>query len=361
MENTKNTEIHALRQYDLDLLKALAIIAMVFCHAVIRLGIRHDGFEEEFLYFFGEVILGEYLCVAHAFMFAMGVGLAYSHKSDPAHLMRRGVTLYLLAYVLNFFRYGMYALGRDLISGVYDPETLPMLIGQDILQFAGLALLFTGVLRKLKLREWHIFVVGVVLSAIGSTIRSADMGSYVLNWLVGHFVFTTWKTSCFVFFSWYIFVAAGLLFGSVLSRTADQAPFYRRLLIVSGCVTVVYLVGSFVFGRWFLTPGRNYYAASPLEAAGLLSIDLTILSSFYFLLMRFPASRFRVFLEMSRNMTLIYVIHWCILGFIDSVFCYSLGVVFPWAAIYLTGAALLFGSNRIAKWWNSRKQAAAAA
>ncbi len=361
MNETTNTEIYIPRQYDLELLKAVAIIAMVFCHAVIRLGFRHEGYEEEFLYFFGEVILGEFLCVAHAFMFAMGVGLAYSHKSDPAHLIRRGRSLYLLAYVLNFFRYGMYALARDLFTGVYDPETLPMLFGQDILQFAGLALIFTGVLKLLKLREGHILAVGVALSAIGSAIQPVDMGSYLLNWLVGQFIFTTWETSCFVFFSWYIYVAAGLLFGSVLHRTEDQDPLYRRLLLVSGCVMIAYLAGSFVFGRWFLTPDRNYYAASILEAAGLLSIDLTLLSAFYFLLKRVPASRFRVLLEMSQDLTLIYVIHWCILGFIDSIFCYSLGVVFPWAAIYLIGAALLVLSSWIAKRWKSRKQAAAPA
>ena len=359
----KNTEIETSRQNNLDLLRAVAIIAMVFCHAVIRLGIRHNGYEEEFLFFLGEVVLGEYFCVAHAFMFAMGFSLAYSHKHAPADLMRRGIQLYLMAYVLNFFRYGMYALGRDLITGVYDPETLPMLFGQDILQFAGLAQFFTGVLKQLKLREVHILVVGVALSVIGTVLPFVDTGSYALNWLVGQFVFTTWETSCFVFFNWYIFVAAGLFFGTVYHGTEEGKHdlLYKRLLIISGCVMVVYIAASFVYGAWFLCPERNYYATGTLEAVGLLSIDLTLLSAFYFLLKRVPAARFRVFLEMSRDLTQIYAIHWCILGFIDSIFCYSLGVVFPWAAIYLIGAALVVVSYWIAKLWKERKQAAAAA
>lgn len=62
---------------------------MIFCHAVIRLGIHHAGYEEEFAFFFGDVVLGDYLGVAHAFMFAMGVGMVYSRKNAPADLMRR--------------------------------------------------------------------------------------------------------------------------------------------------------------------------------------------------------------------------------------------------------------------------------
>ena len=65
----------ACRQENLELLKALAIIAMVFCHPVIRLGIRHAGYQQAFPFFVGDVVLGAYLDVAHAFMFAMGVGI----------------------------------------------------------------------------------------------------------------------------------------------------------------------------------------------------------------------------------------------------------------------------------------------
>ena len=120
----------------------------------------------------------------------------------------------------------------------------------------------------------------------------------------------------------------------------------------------VYLAASFHFGALFLCPDRVYYALSPLEAAGLLSIDLTLLSAFYFLLKRVPASKLRVFLEMSRNLTPIYLIHWCVLGFIDSIFCYLLEFSFSWPVIYGIGAALIILSSGLAKRWAERKQAA---
>ena len=236
-----------------------------------------------------------------------------------------------------------------------EPETLEALFGPDILQFAGLALLFTGVLKWLKLREWHMLAAGVALSVIGTAVPFIDTGSFVGNWLLGHFVYTTWEASCFVFFNWYIFVAAGLLFGAILRRTEDRNRLYKRLMIVSGCVMAVYLAASFRFGAMFLCRDRVYYALSPLEAAGLLSIDLFLLSVFYFLLKRVPGSKLRVFLEMSRNLTPIYLIHWCILGFIDSIFCYLLEITFSWPVIYGIGAALIVLSAWLAKRWANRK------
>jgi hypothetical protein len=54
---------------------------------------------------------------------------------------------------------------------------------------------------------------------------------------------------------------------------------------------------------------------------------------------------------MSRNVNRIYCIHWCILGFVDSVFCYLMGIVFPWPVIYLIGIALIVVSAWIASRW----------
>ena len=348
------------RRYELDLLKALAIISMILCHPVLRLGLHIPGYENDFFYVLGQDIFGNYLGVAHAFMFAMGFGIVFSRKSTPKDLMLRGVKLYLLGYVLNFLRYGMYNLTEAIFTGEFRSDILQALFGMDILQFAGLALIFTGVLKKLKLREIHMLAIAGALSVIGSVIPEIDTGNYAGNWLIGHFVFTNSDACAFVFFNWYVFVAAGMLFGSILRRTEDPDRLYKRLLIISCCVMVVYITLTFIFGMYFLCRDRNYYSLSLLEAAGLLSIDLSLLSAFYFLLKRVPASKLRVFIDMSRNSTPIYFIHWCILGFVDSIFCYLLEIVFPWPVIYLIGVVLIILSSWIAKLWAGRKRSAKA-
>ena len=205
-----------------------------------------------------------------------------------------------------------------------------------------------------------MLAIAGVLSVIGSVIPAIDTGTFAGNWLLGHFVYTDPEACTFVFFNWYIFVAIGMVFGSILRKTEDTDRLYKRLLIVSCCVMVVYITLTFIFGVYFLCRDHNYYMLSLPEAAGLLSIDLSFLSAFYFLLKRVPASKFRVFLDMSRNITPIYFIHWCILGFVDSIFCYLFDISFPWPVIYLIGVVLIVLSSWIAKLWAGRKRRAKA-
>ena len=349
-------EINTQRQYELDLLKALAIISMIICHAVIMLGAHHIGYEKDIRYLIGDYFFGCYLAVAHAFMFAMGLGIVFSQKNSPAALIRRGIRLYILAFILNFFRYGIYALADGIIEGRFMEETVYALTCQDILHFAGLALIVTGIFKHFRLNELHIMGIGLLLSVVGAALAFADQGSYLANYILGHFIVTTEECSCFAFFNWYIFVAAGILFGSVIRRVDDTDAFYGRMLQVACPVLAIYVALSAIFGAFFLSKNGWYYGIGPLDAAGLLSIDLALLGGFHFILKKVDVSRLSTFISMSRDVNQIYLIHWCILGFIDSIFCYLLGFVFPWSAIYIIGIALIIVSYRIAKWWSGRKQ-----
>lgn len=333
---------HRIRE--LDLLKAFGIICMVICHAVFRLGPHRVGYENDFLFLLGDVVLGEYAVVAHGFMFAMGVGLVFSKRSTPGRLLRRGLWILLLAYILNFLRYGIYALAYAMIEGEFLPDTVFALVSPDILQFAGIALLFTGFLKWLKLGERMIFAISVVLSLLGGPLAFVFQGGPLFNYLLGLLVITTREDACFAFLNWYVFVGFGMMFGRLLQRTSDEDGFYRRVLWTSGPVAVLYIVLSFIFGNCFLSKGSWYYAASLPEAIGLLSIDLVLMAGFHFMLKRVDQARLSIPFAMSRNITRIYVIHWCILGFVDSIFCYLLEMVFPYALIYLFGMALLAAS-----------------
>lgn len=354
--NRKNKEeIQTSRQYELDLLRAVSTVSMILCHAVLMLGAHRPGHEGELLFWIGDMLLGCYPGVAHAFMFAMGVGINYSRRGRPVDLIRRGLSLYVLAFILNFLRYGVYALLDGIIEGAFAEETVYALVVQDILHFAGLALMATGLFKWLGLKARHMLVIGVILSAAGGLLAFSYQGSPVMNYLLGHFVTTTEEESCFVFFNWYIFAAAGLLFGEVLRRSKDPDGLYRRLFYIACPIALLYIVLSAVFGPFFLTKNGWYYAISLPDAVGLLSLDLTMLSLFHLLLNRVDASRFSVCIEMSRNVNQIYLIHWCILGFIDSIFCYLLGCVFSYPVIYGIGVLLIPVSCWIASRWRGIK------
>ena len=136
------------RLLELDLLKVVAIVAMILCHAVYMLGVHLPNYETDVAYFIGDYVFGSYLAVAHAFMFAMGVGIVFSKKNKTLDLVKRGIFIYVMAFVLNFFRYGIYALIDGLIEGQFMEETVEAFLVQDIFHFAGLALIFTGAMKE---------------------------------------------------------------------------------------------------------------------------------------------------------------------------------------------------------------------
>ena len=351
----KKEEINTSRLYNLDLLKTLAIISMIICHSVLMLGVHHEGYENDFLYFFGDVVLGDYVAVAHAFMFAMGVGFLFTNKNAPSDYIKRGVKYFLLGYVLNFFRYGIYALIDGVISGEFEEQTLEAFFCPDIFQFAGLAMILTGIFKKLRLNEIHIFFISIIMSVAGSFLVLIDTGNYIANLLLGHIITTAEDTSCFALLSWYIFVACGMLFGVIIRRVENTDLFYKRLLVITGIASIVYIALTFKFGMMFLTKQRFYYSVSTVEALGLLCTDLFLLSVFYFIIEKLGVSKFKTEIEMSKNLTVIYVIQWCVIGFTDSIFGYVLEFSFPYYFIYPFSVALIIASFYLARFLNKRK------
>lgn len=344
------------RQYNLDLLKALAIVCMIICHPVYLMGRYIPGYEGDFAYFFADMIAGSYVVAAHGFMFAMGVGMVYSRKNSPKDLVGRGIRLLILAYALNFLRSGVYFLTYDVINGVETTRTLSSLFGCDILHFAGLAFIVTGILKKINLKAIHIFGIGLCLSVLGTALAFVHTGNRVVNTFLGLFYFTSHSTPSFNLFSWYIFVAVGILFGKILKETQNKDRLYLILLVVSGIVMIIYLIATAKFGVLFLSKENEYYAAGPIEAFGLLSIDFFILPLFHFLLKKVDASKFRLCIEMSKNINSIYCIHWCIIGATEFFFCHILGVVFSYPFMYIYAIVLIVVSFLLARFYKALKK-----
>lgn len=347
----EKNEINVTRQHNLDLLKVIATVAMVLFHAVMQFGAHIDGYWDDGAFIFGVTILGTYVAVAHAFMFCMGVGITYSRKNTPKDLFKRGVWLYIAAYILNFFRYSVWIVAEGLLVGAFRNELWYSLYIQDILHFAGLAMMTTALFKKLKLNSIQILVISMIMSIFGSVIALTSTGNKVWDVILGSFYSTTRTDSHFALINWYIFVALGIFFGDVLRRTENLNRFYSVTMIISGAVMAVYLVLTKHFGFYFLTKDNFYYAVSIPEAAGLMSIDLFLASTCYFMIKNVDKSKLTVFINTSKNVNSIYAIHWCIIGFIDAVICYMLGVVFPYWMSYFLGCAIVIVSYMLSMCW----------
>lgn len=350
--NTLNREeIHTDRQPHLDLLKALSIVCMILCHTVMRLAAHRPGYSTETGYLFGDAVLGCYVGVAHAFMLAMGIGFIFSKKTTPLYLLKRGISIYILGYLFNIFRFGVYAILDYAVKVDYSPDLFHAVFFQDIFQFAGLAMMMTALLMKLKLNEVGILIVGIVLSCIGSVVPDVQTGNAFLDIVIGNFVTSTNVPSHFTFLNWYIFVAVGMFLGKVLKRLQDEKRFYKRLLWISCIIMSAFVLTTVKYGMFFLNRLHRYYAVSILEAVGYLSIDFFLLSLFYFAMQRFETGKPEICMTMSRNLTQMYLLHWCMLCFLEYIVCYLLKYVLSYPVIYLIGICLIAGSYYVSKRW----------
>ena len=236
MKIFSDSEVNTGRQLEIDLAKALAIVLMIWTHVYEELS---TGFcpsaSSVNSYWVGAIYL------ATTFMICMGAGMVYSRHRTPKDYARRGVHLLLTGLLLVFC--------RDVVPGVTywwitgDESAIAVQVcdlGVDILQFAGLAFLAMSLLRRLGLGYGVIFGISVLMSVAAWPLEGVQTGCYPVDQLLGYF----WGTdteSYFPLLSWFIFVAAGALFGEMYRRVQDKRAFHRICLPVGLAVTASYL------------------------------------------------------------------------------------------------------------------------
>ena len=234
------------RQPELDLAKAFLIfnlaIVHLFCECTPPEGLSEVGMP----FYFDSVVGGPF--GAPMFIFCMGVGLAYTKKNAPALVFRRGVRIFLLGVLHNTCRYLVPCLLGQWITGDSEQyfDRLPYLFfGNDILQFAGLAMMLMALLLALKLSPARCFIVGVAFELLAALIGSRDYGNEAVNVILGHFVGTYSSNEDIVIFSdfplliWFSMYAFGYLFGFYLMRCKEKRKLYQTLGPVSAVIVTV--------------------------------------------------------------------------------------------------------------------------
>ena len=92
------------RQKELDIAKGMAIIFMVFCHSFEILSSFFDPeISTDFAYGILDVVLGGSFA-APVFMFCMGISFCYSRKNSSGDMVRRALSVAVVALLLEIFR-----------------------------------------------------------------------------------------------------------------------------------------------------------------------------------------------------------------------------------------------------------------
>lgn len=312
----KKEPINTGRQLELDIAKGLAIVFMIWVHA---LELFAEGHESMSLTAYNIIqVLGSPFS-APVFMFAMGVGLVYSRKATPALLARRGLFLLGLGYGLNLLRAvlplalnNLEALGTSAVIGLMVTE----LICIDILAFAGFFFLFWALFRKLGLKDYWLIALWLVCGIARLLLENVQVTAVPLRALTAYF-WGSCGDAYFPFILWMFYPVLGYFFGNVLIRTENKNKLYRNTFLIgliAFAVTSVIIVGYSIQIGQSDAFSYDYYHHGIAGNLWCGSIVLMWLPCCYGLSLLSKGPVARMFMRWSKNVNALYCFQWLILG-----------------------------------------------
>lgn len=310
-----------------DHVRGLTVIFMIICHTVIMYGAQNVL--ESPLGIFGEYIVGTWPG-APVFMIIMGVFFVYSGQKPLAVKIVRGLKLYLLGLVLNIIRYVLpYLIATEvnpdafanikLLTVQKDYSDLWQLFyNLDILTFAGIAFMLLAALDSIFKRDWQWILLGGVIIFISPHLwgTGRDWGfSYLFFqpfWGDALIADIPGDTS-FPIFPWLIYPIVGILIGKAYQRGDGFSLILKRMLFTA-CVLAI--IGTTIMLTSSMSQLGDFYRMYPGATMLCIGFDLAWIALFMLL------TRHKLFQSTldklnfwSKNITLIYVVQWVLIGF----------------------------------------------
>lgn len=353
-----DSAINCGRQKELDLAKCGAILCLALIHCVIECT-PEEQLVSGIPYLFDTVIGGP--LSATVFMFAMGVGAVYQDSQSTRDGVLRGLRIMLISYMLNICRFLIpYLIGYGITGDTekYIDPLLYKVLCNDILLFAGMALVLIVLFRKIKLKDWQMAAIAFAASAAGTMLNGVDvnnaLGNIFLGYLIGTEDAAGMVMSYFPLLNWLVFPVSGYIFGKRLLRLKDKNLFYGILSAICVPVATIYYAVGIVYERGMFGEGQNcYYHLQFSDAVGAILSTLGVLGLCHFLIRHLPEWVSSLSQKISRNITSIYCIHWVLVVYITNLGLYiwrGTQVLPVWQTLLL-GAAIEIAAIYIAAIW----------
>lgn len=304
-------KINTGRQVELDIVKALSIIFMIFLHTFYVASLFKSSFNQNFHFILMNLLGRPYAAVI--FMFCMGVGIVYSRHSQWDVMIKRGVKLFLLGILVNIFEFFIPHFVAGALLGKADLFPIAgglLLFCVDILIFAALAFILMGILKKFELLNKKAIILAVVMSLMGTFLSGTDFGVPVLNLFFGNFIGTKGGFTSFPLFDWFIFPIAGYFWGYYFIRAKDKNTFFKFWPILLIVALIYFLVSSDIWGGVASNDVHRYYFLNTLDALFCIINAHAMIGLCYWLAKYLPDKIIKAFTIMSSNINVIYIVQW---------------------------------------------------
>ena len=346
------------RHFEIDVARAFVIIIMVLDHVyqIMCKSFNYDslptGVFRNVMEFLGGPV------GAPVFMFSMGVCMIFTRHNSPGEFMKRGLRLLIAGYVLNFFCFTVILLiANALGEGSYDEYTpLESFLVVDILHFAGLSFLLVGFLKKFCIHPLWIFCIALLMQAVAIWGIPTEINRNPINMLLGLLLYSS-DTAAFSLMHWFVYPAAGMVFGIILQKINNKKEFYLKVFGIS-VASLLLVISNFI---WIKYDIRNIYTISNdilykqnmSHIVFTMPIILLLYSLAYFMLNSFEQTRLGRFIKYcSANLNSIYVFQWVLITYMYIIMSAYDIIPLDNVGTVLVGAIFLFISILLSFIWN---------
>lgn len=322
-----DNEINAGRQKELDLARAFIIFFLALIHVTIECT-SDEGLTSGIPYLFDTVIGGPFS--APMYMFVMGIGMVYTSKNTSWNHFTRGVKIFTFGYLLNICRFLIpYSIGYA-VTGDYSTYIEPLIykvLGNDILTFGGLAMMIIALFIKLRLSKLVMLIIATVTCVLGTALNGVDVVSPLGNIFLGYIIGTEdaagMVLSYFPVFNWLMFPVCGYIFGLMLKRVKNKNLFYLLFSLPAIIVAIVYFSLGIYYEVGMFGEGQNgYYHMIFSDVIASLSLTMGMIGVYYAISKVLPKKIENIAVNISKNITSVYCIHWVLISFIVNVWMY---------------------------------------
>lgn len=291
----------------MDVARGFAVLCMVMIH--VEMFLAPEGPDLISMRVVVE-LLGS-VPAAPVFMFLMGASLAFSSHTAPGQLIRRGLLLLGAGYALNVLRL-MPEAGYALAKDIPPMEVLPQMYEIDILHFAGLALVIFGIFRLTRLGRPGLLLLAAAVALCSPLLWGLHTGIPPVDMLLAP-IWGKRPNTFFPLFPWLAYPLVGLAFGRTLTMAEDRTRCLFRLGMVGLAVATV--TGLLLLAYPDLA--RSFYRPYPLLVLFIIGFvpfwTWCCGQAAPLRILRLPV---RLLSEWSQGVTVFYIAHWIIIGWI---------------------------------------------
>ncbi len=310
----------------IDLARGIGVFFIPMAHTLLIYGTPYLQEESLFgiiVHFFGKW--------AGIFIIAMGFSYILSKRNTVITSLKRGVLLLFAGYFMNFLKFVIPTLMGILPESFFNAygwnspinfnQMLYMTLTGDILQFAGMCLLFMGIIHKYaQQHKYLVLIIAAIILVSTEFIRGVHLGvpgvDYVLDLLWGK----DWNVY-FPVFPWFVFVLVGMFFGYVfkennrnIEKTYQGMLYYGIITLIIGCLLCFY---DYEFHM------KDYFHTGIGGVLYLLGFNLLFFYSAQKVMHKIEHYKItQIFLYCSNKITSLYVVQWVLISWGMAFFGY---------------------------------------